>query len=68
MEELKAMINAEFCEELEKEGEPITFSPEEREKWRKTYSEFSENGSKNEKRVRSERVKAAAKPDVYLTF
>ena len=66
MEELE--INAEFRKELEKEGEPIIFSPEEREKWRKKYNKFNENGSIIEKLVRSERVKAAAKPDVYLTF
>jgi hypothetical protein len=68
MEELNAKLDAEFPEDTEKEGESVTFTPEEREEWRRTYTEFSKNGGKIEKLVRDARVKAAAEPDVYFTF
>jgi len=68
MEELNEKLTEKFFEELKKEGEPVVFSEKEREEWQKKYGEFNEKESKIEKLVRRERVKAAATPDVYLSF
>jgi len=66
MEELK--VNEEFFEAIKGEGEPITFSREERAECRERYIKFSTEESKIEARVRKERALAATKPDVYLSF
>jgi len=64
----KLDVNEEFFEAVKGEGDPITFSPEERAECRERYIRFSKEESKIEARVRKERVLAAAKPDVYLSF
>ena len=68
MEKLNAQLNAEFFEAAKGEGDPVTFSPEEHAKCREKYIKFSQEESKIESVIRRERVRAAAKPDVYLTF
>ena len=68
MEELNAQLNAEFFEAAKGEGEPITFSPEEYAACRERYIKFSKEESRIESVIRIERARAAAKPDVYLTF
>jgi len=68
VEELNARLNAEFFEAAKGEGEPITFSPEEYAKCRKEYIKFSNEESNIESVIRIEKARAAAKPDVYLTF
>jgi hypothetical protein len=49
-------------------GEPIGFSEEEYAKCREEYIRFNREESKLESVVRKERIRAAAQPDVYLTF
>ena len=68
MEKLNAKLNEEFFREAKGDGEPITFSPEEHEKCRESYIKFSEEESEIEKEIRKERVLAAKKPSVPLTF
>lgn len=68
MEELNARLNEEFFEAAKGEGKPITFSPEEYAKGREEYIKFSKEESRIESVIRIERVQAASKPDVYLTF
>jgi len=68
MEELNDNVNDEFLKAVKGEGDPITFSPEERAKCREKYIKFSKEESKIEAEVRMERVLAAATPDVYLSF
>ena len=68
LEELNARLNEEFFEAAKGEGEPVTFSPEEYTACREDYIKFNKEESKIERVIRIERVRAAAKPDVYLTF
>jgi len=68
MEELNARLNAKFFEAAKGEGEPIGFSEEEYAKCREEYIKFNREESRIEGVIRKERVRAAAQPDVYLTF
>jgi hypothetical protein len=68
MEELNDKLNAEFFEAAKGEGEPIGFSDEEYTKCREEYIKFNNEESKIESVIRKERIRAAAQPDVYLTF
>ena len=68
MEELNARLNAEFFEAAKGEGEPIGFSEEEHAKCMEEYIRFNREESKIESVIREERIRAAAQPDVYLTF
>lgn len=67
MEELNKRLK-EFFEDLKEYGEPVVFSQEDRDEWIKKYSKFNETESKIEKIIRRERLRVAAKPDVFLTF
>ena len=70
MEELKVRLNNEYIKALRGEGEGkiIPFSPEEREASRERYFNFSQTESEIEASVRKERVLAATRPSVPLTF
>jgi len=70
MEELKVRLNDEYNEALDGKGEGkiISFSPEEREASRERYFKFSQTESEIEASVRKERVLAATRPSVPLTF
>jgi hypothetical protein len=68
LEELNARLNEEFFEAAKGEGEPITFSPAEYAQCRQDYIKFNKEESKIESVIRKERIRAAAKPEVYLTF
>jgi hypothetical protein len=68
MDELNARLNEEFFEAAKGEGEPITFTPEEYAKCREDYIKFSKEESEIESVIRKERILAASRPDVVLTF
>lgn len=67
-EELNALLNEDLLAAAKGEGEPVRFTKEEYEKCREEYIKFSSEESDIEKEIREERARAAAKPDVYLTF
>ena len=68
MEELNAALNAEFFEAAKGEGEPIGFSDEQYAKCMEKYIRFNKEESRIESVIRKERIRAAAQPDVFLTF
>jgi len=68
MEALNARLNAEFFAAAKGEGEPIGFSEDEYTKCREDCIKFNREESKIESIIREERIRAAAQPDVYLTF
>jgi len=68
MEDLNVSLNADFFKAARGEGEPIGFSEDGYLKCREEYIRFNKEESKIESVIREERIRAAAEPDVYLTF
>jgi hypothetical protein len=68
MEELNAMLSTDLPETSKGKGEPVRFSEAEHKKCMEAYIKFSEEESRIERVIREERVRAAAEPEVFLTF
>jgi len=68
MEEWEVKLNEEFLKEVQGEGEPIVFSPEEQKRSRESYIKFRKEESGIEKKVREANAWAAKNPSIPLTF